>query len=296
MPDSSQTINTPGSLYNEIMFAVRQILKTDVHTALPVRVQAVYPRAPGSTHGDVAGFVDAELMIDQIAPDGTRLETGTIFNLPYFRLQAGLAAIVIDPVVGDDGLAVFAERDISRFKKTHEKNIPPSYRMHSLSDGFFFGGFSDKIPEVYIRISRGSGVLIECANRPCVVNCQSASVAVVDNAEIVVGGNTDISVGGEAAVTVGGDAKIAIGGHATVKAQGTTLNSPANTINGNIEVNGNIGVNGGLWVRDDSDIYGHVRLHNGATINPDATIGGKSFNGHRHPGVETGGGTTGGPV
>ena len=42
---------------------------------------------------------------------------------------------------GDACLVVFADRDIDAWFETGEPEIPPSGRMHSLSDGFAFVGF-----------------------------------------------------------------------------------------------------------------------------------------------------------
>ena len=42
---------------------------------------------------------------------------------------------------GDACLVVFADRDIDAWFGTGEAEVPPSGRMHSLSDGFAFVGF-----------------------------------------------------------------------------------------------------------------------------------------------------------
>ena len=42
---------------------------------------------------------------------------------------------------GDACLVVFADRDIDSWFETGEAEVPPSGRMHSLSDGFAFVGF-----------------------------------------------------------------------------------------------------------------------------------------------------------
>ena len=42
---------------------------------------------------------------------------------------------------GDACLVIFADRDIDSWFETGEAEVPPSGRMHSLSDGFAFVGF-----------------------------------------------------------------------------------------------------------------------------------------------------------
>jgi hypothetical protein len=40
--------------------------------------------------------------------------------VPYFRVQGGADAIIIDPKVGDLGIAVFCSRDITGVKRSKE--------------------------------------------------------------------------------------------------------------------------------------------------------------------------------
>ena len=42
---------------------------------------------------------------------------------------------------GDACLVIFADRDIDAWFESGEAEVPPSGRMHSLSDGFAFVGF-----------------------------------------------------------------------------------------------------------------------------------------------------------
>ena len=49
---------------------------------------------------------------------------------------------------GDACLVIFADRDIDAWFESGEAEVPPSGRMHNLSDGFAFVGF---------RVGRTSG-------------------------------------------------------------------------------------------------------------------------------------------
>ncbi len=80
-------------------------------------------------------------------------------NLPYLRLQGGKSAVIVDPAIGDIGLAVFASRDISSIKQARAPSGPGSHHIHSWSDGLYIGGFLNGIPEEYIWLT-GNGVKV----------------------------------------------------------------------------------------------------------------------------------------
>lgn len=273
MAKSAQTPSVIASEWNQDVFLIRQILK-HVHTGLPCRVEAVFPRAPGEEQANragIAGLVNVKLALEQYdnsEPPET-IKGDTIYNVPYLRTQGGKAAVVVDPVVGDWGWIAFGERDISRWKLTQNVEIPPTKRMHSQSDGIYIPGILNPTPEVYVRVAENE-IIVEGANKPITIRTTGPVTVNADTAE--------------------------------VNANSTTVNAPQNTVNGNVEVNGDIGVNGGLWVRDDSEIQGAVRMLSSMTVQGHSTqsggaqIGGIEFNSHTHPGVQNGGGTTGAPI
>ena len=75
---------------------------------------------------------------------------GEIHNVPYFRLQGGTNAVIIDPEVGDIGFCGFCSRDTSIVKRIRAMAPQSVYRTSDISDAFFFGGWSSKAPEQYI--------------------------------------------------------------------------------------------------------------------------------------------------
>lgn len=109
------------------------------------------------------GTVDVIPLVNQVAGDGTNVPHGTLYKLPYKRLQGGKNAVIIDPEPGDIGLAVFAMRDISSVKSnpvsavknaTGTAGTPPgSARQYDLADGCYFGGFLNVTPTQYVRFS-----------------------------------------------------------------------------------------------------------------------------------------------
>lgn len=140
------------------------------HAAL---IKQMLANVPGSTlvqvrsvtnNGALAmvGTVSVQPMVNQIDGVGNATPHGTIYNVPYFRIQGGANAIIIDPVVGDIGVAVFASRDLSSVKATRNVANPGSRRKNSWADGLYLGGFLNGVPVNFIRFS-ASGIEIGSA-------------------------------------------------------------------------------------------------------------------------------------
>lgn len=191
--------NTAGSEYNALHFMIQQAM-SQVSTAIPVQVQAVNGL-----------FVDVLPLVSSVDGYGQAIDPTTLFHLPVFRYHAGVGAVILNPVVGDKGLAVFAQADASNVTDgTSTPQQPASFRKHSMSDGFFIGGFHNAAPTVYVEIKQSGEVVIVAPNK-------------------------------------------------------LTVTSPSATFSGNV------------------------------TIEGDANIGGISFAGHVHGGVQSGGDTTSTP-
>lgn len=77
---------------------------------------------------------------------GEKLDSGTLYNVPIFRLQRGNSAIVMDPEKGDIGLVAICDADISGIKNTKKESMPASSRKHSLSDSIYLGGVLNSTP------------------------------------------------------------------------------------------------------------------------------------------------------
>lgn len=175
--------NTAGSEYNALQFVIKQAIRAQVHTAIPVRVVSVSGL-----------FVDVLPLVSQVDGFGEAVAPTTLFHLPSFRYYAGVAAVIVDPVPGDIGLAVFAQSDSSNVGEgTETSQQPGSFRRFSMSDGFYIGGFHAKPPQVFVEV-RQDGVVNITAPRAVNVTTPKASFS------------GDISVAGN--ITVNGDANI----------------------------------------------------------------------------------------
>ena len=101
------------------------------------------------------GMVDVQPLVSQINGAGQLTAHGIIYNVPYFRLQGGGNAVIIDPAPGDIGMCGFCSRDISSVKQNKAPSAPQSRRRFDFSDGLYFGGFLNGTPEQYIRFKDG---------------------------------------------------------------------------------------------------------------------------------------------
>jgi len=141
---------------NRLEFLIK-VLQRDMSTAIPVIITAVQA---GDTNA--AGYVDARPLVAQIDAWGNSLPMAAIHHLPYFRLQSGRAAVVLDPVVGDIGLAVFAQSDCSNLKQGATQTVQPnSWRKFDQADGFYVGGFLNKSVDTFVRLAQDGSVTIK---------------------------------------------------------------------------------------------------------------------------------------
>lgn len=137
-----------GSDFSAQSFLVQQLINRIATTSL-ARVVAV------TSAGEVApvGLLDLQPMVHQV--DGADQPTphGVIHNVPYFRMQGGANAVIMDPQVGDIGIVVFCSRDITAVKRTKAPANPGSRRMYDWSDGIYIGGVLNGVPSQYFRFS-----------------------------------------------------------------------------------------------------------------------------------------------
>lgn len=175
--------NTGGSEYNALQFMIQNAMQ-GISTAIPVQVQAVNGL-----------FVDVLPLVSSVDGYGQAVEPTTLFHLPVFRYHAGVGAVILDPVVGDKGLAVFAQADSSNVQtRTDAPQQPGSFRRHSMSDGFYIGGFHNAAPTVYIEIKQNGEVVIVAPNKLTVTSPQTTFSGKMDIAgDCTIGGISFLS-------------------------------------------------------------------------------------------------------
>lgn len=200
MSQSNRKPNTESSAYNSNDFVIWQNIK-QINTAELVMVKAV----SGKT-------VDVKPLLNSLAPDDAAVDSGIIYGIPFCKFQGGENAIDITPEVGDIGICVYCQRDISGVVSTGKQANPMSSRMFDCSDGVYVCSLSGfKTPSRYIRINN-EGITIEGSEVPFIVNAKSAVI----NAETVnlggangqgvarIGDQVDLSTG----LIIGGSQKV----------------------------------------------------------------------------------------
>jgi hypothetical protein len=147
--------NLPAAL----TFMMRQMMAGNSHVAL-VLVKAV-------TASQTAGAppkVDVQPMVAQVDQTGTATPHGIIRGIPCARLQAGATAIVIDPQVGDIGVMVCADRDITSALANQAPANPGSFRRFDWADGMYLFGVASVVPTSCAIAVNASGVTISGDN------------------------------------------------------------------------------------------------------------------------------------
>ena len=155
-------------MYNA-MYVMMQSMISKVWTAIPVKVVRIYDNY----------FVDVLPVIKAVDGSGKVLDTTTQYHVPYTRIQGGVNGIIINPHVGDFGLCIYAQNDISVLKNIREQKSDSSsltdpvqigsYRSHNLSDGMYIGGMMNAMPTRYLRIS-DDDIYIEGNGKPVTVH------------------------------------------------------------------------------------------------------------------------------
>src|ERR1700688_3354724 len=133
-----QTPSDPNTEYTSIAFIVRSMM-AKMDTMKLVKVTAVHG---GGGAIAAAGTVDVQPLVNQIdgASPPHATPHGTVYGIPWWRLQGGSSAVICDPIVGDLGYVICADRDISVVKGTGAVGNPGSLRRFNIADGIYVGG------------------------------------------------------------------------------------------------------------------------------------------------------------
>lgn len=147
------------SKYNRSNFQIMSLINQIVTMTL-VQVKAV------SNAGGVAaaGTVDVQPLVAQVNGSGQATPHDIIYGMPYIRMQGGANALILDPQVGDIGLAGFCMRDISAVKATLALNLPGSGLAYDWADGIYIGLILNGVPTQYVQFT-DAGISITSPNQ-----------------------------------------------------------------------------------------------------------------------------------
>lgn len=240
-----QDPNDSASDFNLITFIVRQMM-AQLDTMKLVQVKAVHG---GGGAIAAAGTVDVLLLVNQLDGNGNATQQGTVYGLPWYRLQGGKNAVICDPLVGDIGFVVCADRDISAVKNSKAQANPGSLRKFDIADGIYVGGILNAVPDQYLAFADGKITLADKNGNSILLN--SSGITLTDKS-----GNTFV---------------MSSSGTALTPASGQPF-----TVNGNTVVTGNF-LLGGTIQAQPGGIYTHS-----ITTSGDVIASGKSLATHTH--------------
>jgi hypothetical protein len=147
-----QDLSSAATEYQALSFLVNSIL-ANVRTAHPVRVLAVYDGGLGPI-----GTMDVLPLVSQVNGIGQGQVHKTVYGRPYLRYQGGTSAVILDPAVGDLGLLVCCDRDISNVIATLSAALPGSLRRFNFADGIYVGcAMSAVAPTQYVQFLPAAG-------------------------------------------------------------------------------------------------------------------------------------------
>lgn len=182
-----------------------------------------------------------------------------LVDIPVIFPRGGGVTLTFPIKAGDECLLMFADRCIDFWWQNGGIQEPVDSRMHDLSDAFAIVGPQSQAQKI-------SGI-----------STSAAQLRTDDGAAFI-----ELDPGSHA-VTVTTPGKL------TASAQGgTEINSPEIVLNGNVTINGNLSQGMG-------DGGGTATMLGPVNVTNDVNAGGISLQTHKHGGVETGGGQTGGP-
>jgi hypothetical protein len=181
--------NTNGRL-NSAAFVIKMLFGR-LRTAALVRVDAVHG---GGTAG--IGTVDVTQLVNLIDGIGNSSPASQIFGLPFGRIQGGNNAFICDPAIGDIGLAVFADRDISAVKaNSGAQSNPGSRRRHNASDGVYLFSVIAAGPTQYVEFT-ADGINVTDKHANTIVTSSSGITLTDKNNNTIVMGSSGVTING----------------------------------------------------------------------------------------------------
>jgi hypothetical protein len=137
-----------------IQFLIRSAL-SGLRTAMPVKVIAV------TNSGGVSpiGTVTVQPLVNLVDGSNTAWQHKPVYNVPYMRIQGGANGVILDPAVGDIGIATVCDRDISTVKSSKTASAPGSNRKNDISDMVYLMTIIGAAPTQYVQFN-SSGITV----------------------------------------------------------------------------------------------------------------------------------------
>ena len=154
-----------GDPYNVADFHIQQALAR-ISTMKIVKVTAVNASAM---------TVDVQPLVNQLDGQGNQTPHGQVLATPYLQFQWGTWAVVATPVVGDMGIMICADRDISSAVAAKGQANPGSRRKLDWADGVYLGGLLNPTPTQKLSLTP-QGFSVTDANSNSITTSSSGLV------------------------------------------------------------------------------------------------------------------------
>ena len=171
-----------ASEVNRLQFMIRTAL-SGLRTAIPVKIISV-TNAGGLSP---IGTVSVQPLVSAVDGSGQVWAHGIIHNVPYMRIQGGTNGIILDPMVGDIGIATVCDRDISTVKSAKIPSAPGSNRKNDMSDMVYLMTIIGAAPTQYIQFN-SSGITITSPTNVTV----NAPTTIVNSPTTTVNASTNV--------------------------------------------------------------------------------------------------------
>ena len=137
-----------ASEIGKLKFVINSAL-AGLKVAMPVKVISV------SNSGGLSpiGTVNVQPMVSMLDGSGEAWPHGIIHNVPYMRIQGGANGIILDPAIGDIGIATVCDRDISTVQNTGKVSAPGSLRKNDMSDMVYLMTIIGATPTQYVQFN-----------------------------------------------------------------------------------------------------------------------------------------------
>ena len=205
MPDKNtvkgvKTLTTANTLTNAVSFLVDQSIKGMVNTA---EVVSIGGADQNKTDGP-GGYASATPLVCQTDAYDSALPPATLAKLPFFRPQAGKAAIVMDPQPGDKAILIAMKRDSTNVAVGKNEPVQPaSFRSFDQADGYLINGFLGEAPEIWLHLNPVTGdISLSTKAANIEISCRKEGDIVVKTGD----GDITIQAGksGEGTITLDG--------------------------------------------------------------------------------------------
>lgn len=275
---STQSMYAPLSSFNAEEYHIRSLIDKTVFTGFLAKIESCSSSGEGGTK-----TVIATPLIAQTDAEGNALTTSAYQELPHYRFQAGIAAIIMDPEPNDIGVFLCMKSDVSNINSTTTATSrPASFRKFNPADAIMVATIHTKDPKVWIHLKQDQTIVLHAPKGYTVetdeyvhIKCKTCTVDASDSVTV----NTKTAT--VSATTV------------NIKSDSVTIDAPSISLNGNVQIAGTLtsGTNGG----GTATFNGDVLTNGNITSQKDVIASGTSLHTHTHNGVYPGSGNTGTP-